>query len=45
MVGLIDSFYIPESRLRSHLAKGNPYEVLIVCNNVELFIDGKEVFD
>ena len=25
IVGLVDSFFIPDSRLRSHLAKGNPY--------------------
>lgn len=30
MVGLVDSFYIPDSRLRSHLAKGNPYEVFLM---------------
>lgn len=28
MVGLVDSFMIPDSRLRSHLTTGNPYEVL-----------------
>jgi hypothetical protein len=25
VVGLVDAFFIPDSRLRSHLATGNPY--------------------